>query len=123
VREKVLYILFTIAVLLFVAKPFIGFAALAGKKEHISRQSILIKSFDKRKPEDLHDAETQKAAVRALLLNPPLLPLSAIAFLLGFVFPYLFKPTGRISNSFLNSLHYKLIPETQTYLLNGKLTI
>src|ERR1700750_3431806 len=91
VRNKALYGLFFLAVLLFVAKPFIGFAAISGSRECITAHSILIKSFSKRKPEDLRDAEIKKAALRTMLSDPPSKLLVSITLLLGILFPLLFK--------------------------------
>jgi hypothetical protein len=122
VRKKALYGLFLLSVLLFIAKPFIGFAASA-KREHVTASNILIKSFDKRKPEDFHDAEQKKATIRQMLTEPPLNLLVPISLLLGFIFPLIFEPTQRISDGFLSSIKYSLIPASQPYLLTGKLSI
>lgn len=122
-RKKVLYSIFFLAVLFFVAKPFIGFAAIAGNKESITVNSILVKAFSKRKPEDLRDAEIKKAALRTLLLEPPVKLLVSIAFLLGILFPFLFRSAALITGSYLKRIHYSLIPATQPYLLTGKLSI
>lgn len=122
-REKALYSLFFIAVMLFVAKPFIGFATLTGTREHITAHSILVKSFSKRKPEDLRDAELQKASLRMMLSDPPLKLLISITFLLGVLFPLLFRNAALITHDCLNRIRYSLIPAEQPYLLTGKLSI
>lgn len=124
VRSKVLlYSIFSLAVLLFIAKPFIGFATLAGKKEHISSRNILVKCFAQRKPEELRDSETQHAALRVLLTNPPLQLLASITFLLALLFPFLFRNKAAVTGSILNRIHYSLIPAEHPYLLTGKLSI
>jgi hypothetical protein len=122
-RSKILYGLFFLAVLLFVAKPFIGFAALSGNREQITVHSILVKCFAKRKPEDLRDVELKKAAVSAMLSNPPLKLLVSITFLLGLLFPLLFRRMSYITGSYLNHIRFGLIPAEHTYLLTGKLII
>lgn len=122
-RDKVLYGLFFLGVLLFVAKPFIGFAAISSNKEQITQNSILVKSFSKRKPEDLLDAELKKAALRVMLIEPPVKLLVSIAFLLGLLFPVIFNGPSLVTGSYLNRIHYSLIPAEQPYLLTGKLSI
>jgi len=123
VRRKALYSIFFLAVLLFVAKPFIGFATIAGKREHIAKHSILVKAFSKRKPEDLRDAEVKKAALRVMLTNPPVKMLISITFLLGILFPLLFRSMAFVTGSYLNHIRYSLIPAEHPYLLTGKLSI
>lgn len=122
-RKKALYSIFFLAVLLFVAKPFIGFAALSGNRESITAKSILVKAFSKRKPEDLRDAELKKAALRTMLMEPPVKLLESMAFLLGILFPLLFRSAALITGSYLNRIRYSLIPAAQPYLLTGKLSI
>jgi hypothetical protein len=123
VQLKTPYTLFYIAVLMFVAKPFIGFSLGNLNSESIEVHSLLLKSFSKRKPDDLSDAETRAAAIHQQLINPPLTLLLSITVLLGFLFPVLFKRSIFTGNSFLNNLKLALIPADQPYLLTGKLSI
>lgn len=122
-QKKALYGLFCLAVLLFIAKPFIGFAVVSGGSTNITSNSILVKSFAKRKPEDLRDAETRKAALRVMLMQPPVKQLFPITFLLGILFPLLFRSKPAITNGFLSQINYSLIPAAHPYLLAGKLII
>ena len=122
-RKKALYGIFFLAVLLFIAKPFIGFAAMSANRNLIAQNSILIKSFDSRKPEDLRDAEAKKAAIRVMLMDPPIKLLVSITFLLGLLFPLLFRRTVFVTGGYLNQIHYSLVPAAKPYLLAGKLTI
>ena len=122
-HKKALYGIFFLAVLLFIAKPFIGFATITGSQEHITAHSILVKAFAKRKPEDLRDAELKKAALRIMLSNPPVKLLVSITLLLGILFPLLFQSITFITGAYLNRIRYSLIPAEQPYLLTGKLTI
>jgi hypothetical protein len=123
VRTKALFGVFFLAVLLFIAKPFIGFSAISNKKEHIAKHSILVKAFSKRKPEDLRDAELKKAALRVMLNNPPAKILVSITILLGVLFPLLFQVIALVTGSYLNRIRYSLIPAEHPYLLTGKLSI
>ena len=122
-QKKALYGLFLLSVLLFIAKPFIGFAVVSGGSTNITSNSILVKCFAKRKPEDLRDAETRKAALRVMLMEPAVKQLVSITFLLGVLFPLLFRSKPTITNGFLSHIHYSLIPAAQPYLLAGKLII
>ena len=122
-RKKVLFGLFFLAVLLFVAKPFIGFSALASKQENVTITSILVKCFAKRKPEDLRDMEHKKAALRIMLSRPPFKLLVSITFLLGVLFPLLFRSMALVTGGYLNRIRYSLIPAEHPYLLTGKLSI
>jgi hypothetical protein len=124
VQKKAIYSLFLLAVLLFIAKPFIGFAVVAANQgQAIASNNILVKCFAKRKPEDIRDAENRKAALQALLLDPPLKQLLPITFLLGILFPVLFRSKQLITNGFLSHINFSLIPVAQPYLLTGKLII
>lgn len=122
-QKKALYGIFFLAVLLFIAKPFIGFASITGSQGHITAHSILVKAFSKRKPEDLRDAELKKTALRVMLINPPVKMLVSITLLLGILFPLLFQRLTFVTCSYLNRIRYSLIPAEQPYLLTGKLTI
>jgi hypothetical protein len=122
IRLKTLYILFCLAVFMFIAKPFIGFSININNKQ-LDIHNILIKSFSNRKPEDLQDAKQKAALLRAQLTNPPMPLLLRIATLLAFVFPFLFKAYNNTKSSYLNSLQLSLIPTDQPYLLAGKLII
>jgi len=114
-------IFFYLAVLLFVAKPFMGFS-IVGNMHHLNQtHNILVKIFSQRKPEDFDDAKITAAGIQQKLTNPPLL-LSIVA-LLGLVFPAVYKRVGGINYSFLNNLQAELVPAYQPYFLSGKLTI
>jgi len=118
---KTAKVFFCLAVLLFVAKPFIGFSIISFANIPVASNSLLIKSFSNRKPEDLKDAEAKKATIHRLLSNPPAILLLTIAALLGLLFTALFKKIS-ISTRFLNELQAGLIP-IQPNLLTGKLSI
>jgi len=122
-NSKALYTVFCLAVLLFVAKPFLGFAIISSGAGRVQTHNILVKSFTKRKPEDFRDAEARKIAIQRILTNPPLPFILCITALLGLLFPAIFKCAGRCSAAYLNNLRLNLIPSAPSFLLNGKLTI
>jgi hypothetical protein len=114
-------IIFCLAVLLFVAKPFIGFNLLSSAHPPIEIHNILVKCFSKRKPEELKDAELRAAAIQQQLANPP--AVLGIAIFLVFLFPFAFKPEGGVTSHFLSDIYYRLQPAECPYLLIGKLSI
>jgi hypothetical protein len=114
-------IIFSLAVLLFVAKPFIGFSIIGSGHPPKEIHSILVKCFSKRKPEDLKDAELRAAAIQHQLTNPP--AVLGIAIFLVLLFPFAFKNRDGITRQFLDDIGYRLQPGEQLYLLTGKLSI
>lgn len=114
-------IFFYLAVLLFVAKPFMGYSIVGNIHQVNQPYNILVKIFSQRKPEDLEDAKITAASIQQKLTNPPLL--LTIMALLGLVFPAMYKRVGSVNYSFLNNLQAGLVPAYQPYFLSGKLTI
>ncbi len=123
-KAKGLYCFFYLAVLMFVAKPFIGFS-ISGIKNSviIESNSLLAKSFTKRKSDELENSKAKAKVLSQRLTNPPLPLLLTITALLTLLFPLLFKRNERVGYSFVNSLQTSLVPAAQPYLLTGKLTI
>ncbi|HVS93898.1 MAG TPA: hypothetical protein VHE59_17795 [Mucilaginibacter sp.] len=122
-RLKSLRFMFSIAALLFVAKPFLGFEAFCGQVQpHISH-TILVKSFTKRKPESLNDAYASASALRQMVSDPPLVLLPAIGLLLSFILPFLIESiTAPLKKGLSNTLSPYSDP-APVYLLSGKLSI
>ena len=116
-KLKFIYIIFILASISFIAKPFIGFRLeqfLLKSKAH----SVCVKCFTKRKPEYLEEATAKKAAFSVKLNNPPAKVQLSILQLLAILFlPIIFWVEA--GNAFTNSL-YK---SRYLYLLTGKLTI
>lgn len=121
-QAKTFYTLFYLAVLMFVAKPFIGFS-LTNVCIPIEAHSLLAKSFSKRKPEDLEDARAKASFIKQQITDPPFPLLLSVTALLAFLFPLVFKRDIFTGSSFINSIKTALIPAAQPYLLTGKLTI
>jgi len=114
-------IFFYLAVLLFVAKPFVGYSIFYVDHHVTQPGNLLVKIFSQRKPEDLEDAKIVAADIHHKLSNPPVL-LSIMA-LLGLLFPALYKRVTDINNSFINNTNVALVPVHPPYFLSGKLTI
>ncbi|MBS1522998.1 MAG: hypothetical protein JST50_18500 [Bacteroidetes bacterium] len=116
-------IFFAFAALLFIAKPFCGFEVTNHHfRIHISH-NILVKSFSKRKPESLDDADKKAAQIYKQLANPLMVLLSSISMLLLMLLPVLFDPLRKITSRLLSDIRLSLLPPENTYLLAGKLII
>ncbi|MEO6849979.1 MAG: hypothetical protein ABI203_08900 [Mucilaginibacter sp.] len=85
--------------------------------------TILAKSFTKRKPEDLEEAESNSERIHQALINPVLLLSSAIAFLLLSLVASVFKNIQTITNRLIAEINLALLPPQPAYLLTGKLII
>jgi len=110
-------LIFSLAVLLFVAKPFLGFSVCEANQP-IGAHNLLTKSFTKRKTENFESAEAQKRLAQA-----PVLKFFSIALLLDFLFPFIYKRLAVISGQSLHGLNAVLVPVQPSYLLTGKLII
>ncbi|HTK21351.1 MAG TPA: hypothetical protein VL442_17655 [Mucilaginibacter sp.] len=116
-------IFFAFAALLFIAKPFFGFEISNHHfKIHISH-NILVKSFSKRKPENLEDADRNAAQIHQQLSNPLMVLLSSMSLLLLSLLPALFDPLRKITDRILSDIRLSLLPPKNAYLLAGKLII
>lgn len=122
-RLRILHLLFSLAALLFVAKPFLGFVAFNRLSQPRISHTILVKSFTKRKPESLHDADAKAEAVHQQLSNPILVLLSAISLLLAVLLPAYIEGRIKLTGQFIADIRTALLPPERAYLLTGKLTI
>lgn len=122
-KLKAFRLIFSLAALLFVAKPFVGFGTISMQVKSIKTHTILVKSFTKRKPEGIEEADANVRALHRLLINPPLLSPSAIAVLLLMLFPAIITFFDRIISLILYKNRYGLLPPEPAYLLTGKLII
>ncbi len=115
-------IFLVLAVLLFVAKPFIGFTVF-NRTHQPATENILVKAFTKRK---LEDTETNKSNINSILKNlaNPVIPFTVLfSFFLALIFPAVLASGADITNRFLRLLKLRPFPGEPAYLLNGKLTI
>ena len=117
-KSKLTYGLFVIAAILFVCKPFVGFQLYRTLNGHASGNSLVVKVFAKRKPEDLREASKRQAAISKLLSNPPLQLLATIFAMVG-----LFLSRLVTRNLIKLNLSEKIKHSPLIYLLTGKLVI
>ena len=120
---RVVQVLFSLAALLFVAKPFLGFVAFNQQAQPRISHTILVKSFTKRKPESLHEANAAAEAIHQRLSNPLLTLLSAISFLLAVLLPVLIERSIKLTGQLIADIRTALLPPGRAYLLAGKLII
>jgi hypothetical protein len=114
---------FTLAALLFVAKPFFGFEVINHQLIPVHQHSILAKSFTKRVPESLAEADANAKQIHQLLADPSSILFPTIFCLLFTLFPTVFKNGLKITGKVLSDIRYTLLPPQSSYLLAGKLII
>jgi len=114
-------IFFCFAVLMLVAKPFIGFNSLANIN-HLKHLSICVKAFTKRKQEYVEDSSFDTTFVQKKLAKPLDLVLLHFAVLLSIILPFAF-PSQNVSDRILRRLQLSLSSTRPSYLLNGNLLI
>jgi len=113
--------LLAVAVLLFVAKPFIGFSLNPSK---ITLQgSILVKSFAKRKHDYVENSSFDAKTIQKQLANPVDQLFLLFSALLSVLFPVLFGAGFNITDRFIQKINRGLPPSPQTRLLNAQLII
>jgi hypothetical protein len=115
-------IFFGLAVLLFVAKPFLGFTMFS-RLHPPAIESIFVKAFTKRKLEDSENNKFSAAAIQKKLADPVKQYILRFSFLLSIVFPVIFLAGLNINNRFLRRLQLNVSATQPAWLLNGKLII
>jgi len=115
-------IIFCLAALLFVAKPFLGFTMFS-RKHPPAVENIFIKAFNKRKLEDSETNKFGSSAVQKQLSDSGQHFILRFSFLLGVLFPALFAFRGNVTSQFLNDLQLSIAPREQVYLFSGKLLL
>jgi hypothetical protein len=113
-------IFFCLAVLLFVAKPFLGFSMFS-RSHPPAAENIFVKAFTKRKLEDSENNNFNSIVKKTT--DPVRQFVLRFSFLLGILFPGFYIGRFNISNLFLKNLRLSLSPPEHTWLLNGKLII
>ncbi|WP_214072662.1 hypothetical protein [Mucilaginibacter sp. dw_454] len=122
---KIKYLLF-LALVMLVAKPFVGFTLRYEqyfRASHSGTPSILVKSFTKRKQEFSEDSEHNPVNISKKLADPALPVIALLALALNVFLPRLFKSVKATTHSALAAIIYSLYPPQPLYLLGGKLTI
>jgi hypothetical protein len=115
-------IFFGIAVLLFVAKPFIGFSVF-GRLNTLSTTNILVKSFTKRKLEYAENSNYNIYSVQKKLADPLPHFVLRFPFFLSILFSVIFATGTAITEHFLRRIRLHLSPQQRSYLLNRQLII
>ena len=113
--------LFAIAVLFFVAKPFIGFAL--NPSNPITQETILIKSFTKRKHDYVENSSFDAKTIQKQLANPVNQLFLLFSCFLGILFPLIFKVGPNLTGCFVRNIKRSLLPPSNTWLRNGQLII
>ena len=122
IRLKSAKIYFFFAVLLFVAKPFIGFSVL-NRMHPLTTPSILVKAFTKRKLEYVENSSFDIHTIQKKLADPVRQFILRFSFLLSIIFSAVFVIGVAITDLFLRRIQLNLSPQQHTYLLNGQLII
>ena len=118
-KYKLVKILIAIAVLLFILKPFLGFAMFS-RLHPPMQDNIFVKVFSKGNLEDPENSNSNVSAIQKNLADPDLPFTLLFSFLLSIIFPAVLALRAKITNRFLRLRPY---PGRPAYLLNGKLTI
>jgi len=114
-------IFFFFAVMLLVAKPFLGFSMFS-RLHPPAEENIFVKAFNKRKQEYAEDSNYDVIAIQKKLADPARHFLLHFSVLLNILFPF-FSIVADISNRFFKDLQLNLLPRKRTYLFNSKLII
>ncbi len=115
-------IFFCLAVLLFVAKPFLGFTMFS-RVHPPAVDNIFVKAFTKRKLEDPENGNLSASSIQKKLAEPVKEFTLRFSFLLCIIFPLAFAAGTNITKLFLRRLKLSIYPPGDTYLLNSKLII
>ena len=119
---KSVIIYFCFAVMMLVAKPFIGFKVFDGTC-HLTHSSICVKAFTKRKQEYVENGSFDIISIQKKLADPFQQFFLLFSFLLGIILPFAVGNSSCISNRFLRKLQLSLSLRQHTYLLNSALII
>ena len=111
-----------IAVLVFAAKPFVGFS-LYRRIPKGADSNILVKAFAKRKQEYTEDSEFNIATIQHRIANPVVTLSLLFSFLLDLLYPALLLSTKAITDKFIADIRLSISPPEHSYLLTGTLLI
>jgi hypothetical protein len=114
-------IFLSLGVLMFVAKPFIGFRVFK-EVHHIKHVSICVKAFTKRKQEYVEGSSLDVQTILKKLKEPLDFTLLNFAVFLGIIMPVVLR-LRNLSNRILQELRDSLSPTRPFYLVNGNLLI
>jgi hypothetical protein len=117
--------LFAIGVLLFVAKPFVGYSI--NPSISLSKGSILVKSFTKRKHDYVENSAQDAKTIQKRLADPVnqlfLLLFLLFSCLLGIFSALTIATAFNITTGFLQKIKRNLFSSPEAWLLDGQLII
>jgi hypothetical protein len=114
-------VILSIAVLFFVAKPFVGFTVF-NRQHQPPQENIFVKVFSKRKLEVEENSKFSIAAIQKRL-GQPLDGLLMFSAVLSLLIPFILSLDPALTYGFLRRRKLALQPGAAVYLLNGNLTI
>jgi hypothetical protein len=115
-------LLFIIAVMLLVAKPFLGFSMFS-RIHPPAAESIFVKAFTKRKQEYVEDSSYDVIAVQKKLADHVDQLFLRFSFLLNILFPSIFYNGLCTTSRFLRDMQLNLVAPRRTFIRNSKLII
>lgn len=118
---KIAKIYFCLAAMLFIAKPFVGFA-MFNHNHSPAPTSILVKIFAKRKVESIESSSSNVISHQKKLRENPNLFSLRFCFFLAMFFLAAFHTANGVINGYLRRLLY-LLPCRSGYLYNRALLI
>jgi hypothetical protein len=121
-KLKTVKIYLCFAVLLFVAKPFLGFS-MFNRVHPPAAESIFIKAFTKRKQEYVEGSSFDILTIQKKLANPFKQLFLRFSFLLSIIFPFSFVFWENVTNRFSRCVKSISYPRQDAWLLNGQLII
>jgi hypothetical protein len=120
IKSAKIYLCF--AVLLLVAKPFLGFSMFSSTNPP-SAQSIFVKAFTKRKQEYVENSNYDISTVQKKLAEPVQQFALTFSFLSILFFTTFFAAGALITDRFLQSIKLRIATPGNTYLRCGQLII
>lgn len=121
-RIKSAKIFFFFAVLLFVAKPFIGFSLYSCLNPPVA-SNIMVKAFTKRKQEYVENSGYDVNTVQKKLADPILQFILRFSFLLSILFSAVYASIAGITRRLARITQLVFTPPQRAYLLNSQLII
>ncbi|TWI98215.1 hypothetical protein JN11_03294 [Mucilaginibacter frigoritolerans] len=119
---KTAKIYFSLAVLLLVAKPFLGFGMFS-RIHPPADENIFVKAFNKRKQEYSEDSNNDFNTLLKKLAEPAKLFFLRFLYFLNILFPAVFAAGISITTGLLNKIRSDLSDGKQVWLLNSTLLI
>jgi hypothetical protein len=121
-QVKIIKIYFCFAVMLLVAKPFLGFSMFS-RIHPPAEENIFVKAFNKRKQEYTEDSSFDIIEIQKKLADPVNQLFFRFAFFLAIILPAVFNAGINITNRFLRNIQLSLPQPGHSWLLNSKLII